>query len=282
MNDNDATATTPTPDADRLAALRGRIDQLDERLHTALIERSAIIDELIVAKGSHASAGAIFRPGREAQMMRRLVERHHGSLPLGDIEHVWHVIIAAHTALQAPFEVFVDVSGDPLPSWDAARLLVGFAVPVSPCGAPTMVLDAMENALEGGTAALGLIAVESAGDWWLRLGPSLRIMARTPAMHLPDDRTADDEPLDVSERHDARTPHWVIAPLLSDPVPFDVRLTRLRVPEGTKRAANVIAAAAADGGEWWLVEGEPSAALRDAALDAVDCGGYHRPAEPTA
>lgn len=275
MNDNDA-----KPNAERLAALRGRIDELDERLHEALIERSAIIDELIVAKGSRASAGAIFRPGREAQMMRKLVERHRGSLPLHDIEHLWHVIIAAHTALQAPFEVFVDISGDPLPSWDAARLLVGFAVPVSPCGGSEMVVEAMNGALDEGRASLGLLPLAASSGWWCSLGDRLRIMARTPAMTLPGDRTPDDVPADVQEQHDARAPHWVIAPVLSDPVPFDVPITRVRVPDGVDRPSAVIDAIPTDDGEWWLVEGELNDALRDAALDTIDCGGYHRAAVP--
>ena len=273
MNDNDA-----KPNAERLAALRGRIDELDERLHEALIERSAIIDELIVAKGSRASAGAIFRPGREAQMMRRLVDRHRGSLPLRDIEHLWHVIIASHTALQAPFEVFVDVSGDPLPSWDAARLVVGFAVPVSPCGSAEMVIEAMNEALNEGRASLGLLPVNATSGWWASLGDRLRIMARTPSITLPDDRSVGGAPADVQERHDARAPHWVVAPVLSDPVPFDVPLSRVRVPEGLERPDGVIDAIPADGSEWWLVEGEQNAAVRDAALDTVDCGGYHRAA----
>ena len=278
MNDNDARRTAPDPD--RLADLRGRIDALDQKLHSALIERSAIIDELIHAKGSRSSAGAIFRPGREAQMMRRLAERHSGSLPLSDIEHLWHVIIAAHTALQAPFDVFVDDSGDPLASWDAARLLVGFAVPVSPCGGPSMVLDAMAASLEEGRAALGVVPVSNATDWWVRLGPDLRIMARTPAISLPGDRLPDPEEIELRDWHDARAPHWVVAPLLSDPVPFDVPLCRVRVRGGTEQEDSVLATAPDGDGEWWLVEGESTEALRDAALDVVDCGGYHRAAEP--
>ena len=67
------------PNPERLAELRTRIDALDETLHRALIERSGIIDELIHAKGSRASDGAIFRPGREADMFRRLAARHEGS-----------------------------------------------------------------------------------------------------------------------------------------------------------------------------------------------------------
>ena len=33
-----------------------------------------------------------FRPAREAEMTRRLVERHRGSLPLDTVESIWRVI----------------------------------------------------------------------------------------------------------------------------------------------------------------------------------------------
>ena len=261
-----------TPDPERLAQLRARIDALDETLHAALIERSAIIDELIHAKGSHASHGAIFRPGREADMFRRLAARHEGSLPLADIESLWHVIIAAHTALQAPYRVFVDISGDPLPSWDAARFLVGFAVPVEPCGSPDLVIEAMGEA----GSALGLVPVAARGDWWLALGERVRVMARTPSIERGGE--------EVETK--AGAPHWVLAPPLSDPVPFDVALTRLDLPADAnpdvlERHADVaLAAAATDRGQAWLVGGDVPPELAALALDRVDCGGYHAPVRP--
>ena len=266
------TTNGAAPDPERLATLRARIDELDEVLHHSLIERSAIIDELIVAKGSKASEGAAFRPGREADMFRRLAQRHAGSLPLIDVEHLWHVIIAAHTALQAPFRVFVDVSGDPLPSWDAARFLVGFAVPVEPCGSPAGVIEAMGEA----GSALGLVPVAARGDWWLGLGgDGPRVMARTPSVEIAG-RDAETG---------AGAPHWVLAPVLSDPVPFDVALTRLSFGgdvDGSllgEHEHRALAAAQTEAGQAWLVAGEVPEALRSAALDSVDCGGYHRPAE---
>ena len=43
-------------------------------------------------------------------MMRRLVERHHGILPLDTVESIWRVIIATFTYVQAPFRVHADLS----------------------------------------------------------------------------------------------------------------------------------------------------------------------------
>ena len=272
--------TDAAPDPDRLNALRARIDALDETLHNALIERSGIIDELIHAKGSRLSAGAIFRPGREADMFRRLAARHGGSLPLPVIEHIWHIVIAAHTALQAPFRLFVDVSGDPLPSWDAARHLVGFAVPVEPCGGPGGVIDAMRETMDASASCLGLVPVAARGDWWLGLGGAgPLVMARTPAI------ARDGVDSDTGQDHTGGAVHWVLAPPLSDPVPFDVALTRLRFPANVDGSALepfsslALAATESKGGEAWLVSGDVPPALGALALDSTPCGGYHRAVE---
>ena len=60
-----------------LADIRREIDRLDEGMHRLLMERGEVIDTLIEVKKTQAS-GSAFRPGREAEMMKRLAERHHG------------------------------------------------------------------------------------------------------------------------------------------------------------------------------------------------------------
>ena len=64
-------------DATRLSELRAKIDAIDESIHHLLMQRATVIDELIAAKGTQKN-GAAFRPGREADMMRRLVARQIG------------------------------------------------------------------------------------------------------------------------------------------------------------------------------------------------------------
>ena len=112
--------------ADRsLAALRHEIDGIDRALHTLLMERGELIDKLIAAKG-RVGGGSAFRPAREAAMMRRLVERHRGLLPLDTVEGIWRIIISTFTYVQAPYAVHADVSGG-----DAASL--AHAVSTSSC-----------------------------------------------------------------------------------------------------------------------------------------------------
>jgi chorismate mutase-like protein len=79
-----------------LSELRQEIDRIDETMHRLLMERGEIIDRLIAVKKSQET-GSAFRPVREAEMMRRLVERHKGLLPLDTVEGIWRVIIATFT-----------------------------------------------------------------------------------------------------------------------------------------------------------------------------------------
>src|SRR5215470_1901469 len=101
-----ARTDTPTPS---LAELRAEIDRIDAAMHALLMERGEIIGRLIQTKKT-AESGSAFRPAREADMMRRLVERHAGMLPLDTAESIWRVIIATFTYVQAPFRVHADFS----------------------------------------------------------------------------------------------------------------------------------------------------------------------------
>src|SRR5258708_10936162 len=80
--------------------------------------------------------GSAFRPAREADMMRRLVDRHRGILPLDTVESIWRVIIATFTYVQSPFSVHADLSAGAAPMRDSTPFHFGFTVPfVAPMGA---------------------------------------------------------------------------------------------------------------------------------------------------
>src|SRR5256886_16192902 len=93
-----------------LADLRREIDRIDEAMHGLLMERGQIIDRLIATKQTQET-GSAFRPAREADMMRRLVERHKGILTLDPAESIWRVIFSPFTYVQAPFANHANHSG---------------------------------------------------------------------------------------------------------------------------------------------------------------------------
>src|SRR6201992_4525008 len=96
---------SPTPPAPpSLQDLRKEIDAIDEQVHRLLMARGDIIDRLIQVKQTQ-EVGSAFRPAREASMMRELVKRHRGILPIDTIESIWRGIISTLHYLQGPVSV---------------------------------------------------------------------------------------------------------------------------------------------------------------------------------
>src|SRR5580704_1217750 len=157
----------PSQKAPTLADLRQDIDRIDAAMHELLIERGEIIDTLIAVKKTQ-EVGSAFRPGREADMMRRLVQRHHGNLPLDTVESIWRVIISTFTYVQSPFAVHADLSAGDALMRDSARFHFGFTVPFVPHVGAASVVEAVTES----TGDLGLVpafAIAGAGPWWTAL-----------------------------------------------------------------------------------------------------------------
>ncbi len=196
--------------AQRLAGLRREIDTIDEEIHRLLVARSAIIDELIKVKGT-AVTGAAFRPAREADMMRRLMDRHRGILPVATIEHIWREIVSTFTFLQAHYEVYMDGGRDPVAMRDLARFYFGFTVPAHLVAGPDEVIDAVARSISD----LGIVRMSQpswVGPWWRRLGHEggPRIIARLPYILFPG-RVADLPALVVSNPiSEPVGPEWFI------------------------------------------------------------------------
>jgi chorismate mutase len=174
---------TPPPS---LADLRAEIDRIDAEMHRLLIARGGIIESLIAVKRTEES-GSAFRPAREAQMMRRLVERHHGILPLDTVESIWRVIIATFTHVQAPYAVHADMTPGEAAMRDTARFHFGFTVPFVPHMGAAGVVEAVTRS-KGDLGLVPATAVAGAGAWWRLLEPenAPKIIARLPFVERPD------------------------------------------------------------------------------------------------
>jgi chorismate mutase len=198
-----------------LAQLRGEIDRIDESLHALLMERGEIIDRLIAVKQTQES-GSAFRPAREAEMMRRLVDRHKGILPLDTVESIWRVIIATFTYVQAPFSVHADLSAGDAAMRDSARFHFGFTVPfVSHLGAANVV--AAVAASKGDLGLVPAFALAGAGAWWnaLELDTAPKIIARLPFVERAD--------------HPAAAPVFVVSRAAPDAMVKEVEVWSVRV-----------------------------------------------------
>src|SRR5580700_8526737 len=198
------------PSPPSLAELRKEIDAIDEGVHRLLMQRGDIIDRLIRVKQTQ-EVGSAFRPAREADMMRRLVERHRGILPIDTVEGIWRVIISTFTYVQAPYSVHVDVSGGDAAMRDSARFHFGFTTPCVPHFGAGVVI----RAVAGSVGDLGMFAVDGgpgAGAWWTNLASpdAPKIIARLPFVERAD--------------HPAGMPVFVISKPLVDGTARDVVL----------------------------------------------------------
>jgi chorismate mutase len=198
-----------------LADLRRDIDRIDEAMHGLLIERGQIIDRLIAVKKSQES-GSAFRPAREADMMRRLVQRHHGSLPLDTVESIWRVIIATFTYVQAPFSAHADLSAGDALMRDSARFHFGFTVPLVPHVGAASVVEAVTES-RGDLGLVPAFAIAGAGPWWaaLEFDAAPKIIARLPFVERAD--------------HPAALPVFVISRVAADAMVTETEVWSMRV-----------------------------------------------------
>jgi len=213
-----------------LADLRRDIDRIDESMHRLLIERSEIIGRLIAVKKSQET-GSAFRPAREAEMMRRLVERHTGLLPLDTVESIWRVIIATFTYVQAPFSVHADLSAGDALMRDTARFHFGFTVPFVPHMGASGVVQAVSES-KGDLGLVPATAVASAGAWWsaLEFDAAPKIIARLPFVERPD--------------HPAALPVFVISRVAADAMATENAVWSVRVSGWGASAAQALSAEA--------------------------------------
>jgi chorismate mutase len=209
-----------------LAELRAEIDRIDADVHRLLMERGEIIDRLIRVKRT-ADSGSAFRPAREADMMRRLVERHRGILPLDTVESIWRVIIATFTFVQAPFRVHADLSAGEAAMRDSERFHFGFTVPlVAHMGAAGVVA-----AVGASKGDLGLVSATGGGSaWWSALegGNTPKIIARLPFVERAD--------------HPAGLPVFAIARPHPEAIVSDVTMWSMRVSGWGGNAARAASA----------------------------------------
>ena len=257
------------PAARSLATLRRAIDSIDDQVHDLLMQRADVVAEVANAKMREGGAAApVFRAGREAEILRRLVARNRGPLPAELIARVWREIMMASSRQQGVLTVAVSDAGA-----DLAREHFGAAA-LRPVKSAAAVLAAVAK----GRTQLGVLPLSG---WWHRRPPDVRILAGLPFV-----RTA-------LPRQDPRrsTPKVVVIgrqdfePSSDDALYVAVAWAKGARAKGARRpklpSARVLATARRAGGPLSLIETTASYAELRAALGyraTVEfLGGYARP-----
>ncbi len=169
-----------------LTVLQQEIDQIDTQIHDLLMDRSRIAAEIAASERNLALP---IRPAREAALLRRLIDRHRGHLPLITVFRIWREMVVGCAVQRQPITVAVSIEDANDPLWDLARDHFGGAVTYRATGLPNQTV----RALADGSAGIGVVPwPESAPSepWWLPLltrdDDPLRVVAALPALASSD------------------------------------------------------------------------------------------------
>ncbi len=162
--------------------LRRQIDLIDDEVHDGLMRRAALVE--VVARVKKSGNVPTIRPGREAQILRRLAGRHRGRFPLSSLLRIWREILSGATAVQGEFAVAVFLPDERPVYWDMARDHFGSNTPMSAYRSVGEVVRAVTE----GRAMVGVLPIPEDGDgqeaWWRHLGASdaagPRVIVRLP------------------------------------------------------------------------------------------------------
>lgn len=140
---------------DKLRGLRVRIDALDERLVKLLSARARLAQRV----GALKQGVGVYRPEREAQILRRVAALNPGPLTASSVQQIYVEIMSACRALEDRMSVaFLGPAGTY--SEEAARKHFGFATPLVSCAS----IDEVFRQLEAGTTGYAIVPVENSTE----------------------------------------------------------------------------------------------------------------------
>jgi chorismate mutase/prephenate dehydratase len=94
-----------TKDALNLPEIRKHINEIDERIQALINERATFAQKVGAAKGDVESAVDYYRPEREAEILRSVLERNEGPLRDEEMLRLFREIMSACLAQQEPLKI---------------------------------------------------------------------------------------------------------------------------------------------------------------------------------
>ncbi|RZV34355.1 MAG: prephenate dehydratase [Chromatiales bacterium] len=149
------------PKADRLdlAAIRQRINEIDERIQGLINDRARIAQEVGVAKGEPASAVDYYRPEREAEVLRSVIDRNDGPMRDEEMLRLFREIMSACLAQQEPLKIgFLGPEG----TFTQTAVFKHFGHSVR--ALPFHTIDEVFQEVECGAADFGVVPIENSTE----------------------------------------------------------------------------------------------------------------------
>jgi len=161
-----ASKTTPVPTQAPLALadVRSKIDQIDRDIQSLIAERAQFAHQVGKAKGKLAAAVDYYRPEREAQVLRMVVDRNEGPLSDEVLVHVYREIMSACLAQQEPLKIgYLGPEG----TFSQQAVLKHFGR--SAMGLPMASIEEVFQEVEAGSADFGVVPVENSGQGTIQI-----------------------------------------------------------------------------------------------------------------
>jgi chorismate mutase/prephenate dehydratase len=144
---------------DKLAEIRQRINEIDERLQGLINERATIAQQVGIAKGELGSAVDYYRPEREAEVLRKVLDRNDGPMRDEEILRLFREIMSACLAQQEPLKI-----GFLGPEGTFTQTAVNKHFGHSVRALPFHTIDEIFQEVECGAADFGVVPIENSTE----------------------------------------------------------------------------------------------------------------------
>ncbi|MDN3556298.1 prephenate dehydratase [Halomonas maura] len=142
-----------------LEALRQRIDQLDSDILRLISERAECARGVAEIKTQDDPQAVFYRPEREAQVLRRIMELNHGPLDSEEMARLFREIMSACLALEQPIKVaYLGPEG----TFTQQAALKHFGE--SAVSLPMAAIDEVFREVEAGAVNYGVVPVENSTE----------------------------------------------------------------------------------------------------------------------
>jgi len=142
-----------------LSQVRAQIDGIDQQIQTLIAERALWAHQVGKAKGKLAAAVDYYRPEREAQVLRRVVDRNTGPLSDAELVRLFREIMSACLAQQEPLKI-----GYLGPEGTFSQQAVYKHFGHSAHGLPMGSIEEVFQEVAAGNADFGVVPVENSGQ----------------------------------------------------------------------------------------------------------------------
>lgn len=147
------------PASPALAAVRERIDNVDQQIQRLLNERARLAQRVGLTKSRNEAGAEFYRPEREAQVLRAVRERNRGPLRDEEVVRLFREIMSACLAQQEPLKVAY-LGPEATFSQTAVLTHFGHSVRSLPLGS----IDEVFHEVESAAADFGVVPIENSTE----------------------------------------------------------------------------------------------------------------------